>query len=717
MLKRLRQILRAKPVIISLAVVVLLTIAIVVGSVVLVSRYVAVGTGLQQSYDYSLRLEQLLSEVRNAGINQRQYLITGDLTYANGYNESVKKINSQLAAIKPLLESKQYEKISRLVKVRLTTLSKASDILRSGDRQAAIDSTANIESLRLTSQLTAQISSLEKQKKQQIDQQRAATSRLSNLVLFAIAGCALISCVLIGFVLHLVFDLEKKEKSLRRSQGELQSIVDHAPNYIQMLDLDLKRVFISRSAEGTTTEPLLGKVFGDFMDKSEKRRVHRILRQVIKTSRSTDFEFVTHLDGGEQWYKNSVGPIYTGNIITGLVLITFDTSREKQALRSLEKQKEAAEEAQVQSEALLKSIGEGLLVIDEHGVIANANAAATTALGYKANALVGKWFPGTVLALDAQGNAVHPLNRPATQALMSGRVISDTITYQRKDGSTFPVALTVSPVIIKGKPVGAIEVFRDLTNERELEHAKEQFVSLASHQLRTPATGAKAFISVLLDGYAGKLTERQREYIEKIQKTNERQLEIINDMLNVARIDSGRIMPEIVSTNIAQLLREIVEEQRPMATERQQRLELILPSKTPSILCDPKLMHMALDNILNNASKYTYKGGDISVSLRFSASLAHIRVEDTGVGIDIKDQTKIFHRFARVYNPLSIARGGTGLGLYLTRNIIDLHHGLISIDSSPGAGTIFDIDLPIQPLPSAATSSTQNTNAPLRSET
>ncbi len=254
--------------------------------------------------------------------------------------------------------------------------------------------------------------------------------------------------------------------------------------------------------------------------------------------------------------------------------------------------------------------------------------------------------------------------------------------------------------MINGRPVGVIEVFRDLTNERELERAKEEFVSLASHQLRTPATGAKAFISLLLDGYGGVLTERQREYLEKVEKANERQLEIINEMLDVARIDSGRIMPEMISTDISQLLSEVVEEQRPIVQERRQNLDLTIPSKTHSIICDPKLIHMALENIINNASKYTHKGGSITVGLRFSKNRVHIRIKDTGVGIALHDQAKIFQRFARIYNPLSVARGGTGLGLYLTRNIIDMHQGQITIDSQQGVGTIFDIDLPLQPLES-----------------
>ncbi|HEX7259537.1 MAG TPA: PAS domain-containing sensor histidine kinase, partial [Candidatus Saccharimonadia bacterium] len=440
----------------------------------------------------------------------------------------------------------------------------------------------------------------------------------------------------------------------------------------------------------------------DFMKASERHRVQKILRRVMKTGRSTELEYTTYINNSQQWYKNSVGPIFTDGRITGLVLSTFDISQERLALKKLEEQKKAAEAAKIQAQTLLSSIGEGLLVIDEHGVIASVNSSAAAALGYDVKTLTGKWFPGTVLALDDQGKSIDPLNRPATQALMSGRSISETVWYQRKDGSVFPVAVTVSPVILDGRPVGAIEVFRDLTNERELERAKEEFVSLASHQLRTPATGAKAFISLLLDGYAGKLSERQKEYMQKIRKANERQLEIINDMLNVARIDSGRIMPEMVSADIAEILEDIIEVHQPVAMERSQRLELILPSHRSAVVCDPKLIHMALENIVNNASKYTHKGGSIGVSLRFSENQAHVRVEDTGVGIAVEDQSKIFQRFARVYNPLSVARGGTGLGLYLTRNIVDMHQGRIGVDSKPGAGTIFDIELPLQPIGSLA---------------
>jgi PAS domain S-box-containing protein len=695
---RLVQLLKNKPLITALLVVIMLTVVIMVGSAMVIYRYIAVNKSIQRSLDYNLRLEELISQIKDTEANQREYLLTGNDLYYSGYAKSVSDVTKAQKPLERLLSRTERQVISQQTAARMSVLARIVNEQRNGNSAAAIEVVKGGEGKVLMERLTDHIASLERQKARQIEQERLAAEQLSDLVLIGIATATIVSILLIGFAARLALEAERNERDLRRSQAELQSIMDYAPNYIQMLDTNLKRVFINRAAYEQTKEPLIGRIFGDFMEPDERKRVHRVLRNVLKTGRPADLEFTTHLARGQQWFKNSVGPIYKDGRIAGLVLSTFDVSDEREARLHLEEQTKTAEAAKIQAQALLRSIGEGLLVIDEHGVIVNANPPAALALGYDVKTLLGKWFPGTVLALDVQGNAIPPLQRPATQALMSGRAISDTLWYQRKDKSVFPAAVTVSPVVVDGRPTGAIEVFRDLTNEHKLEQAKEEFVSLASHQLRTPATGAKAFLSLLLDGYGGKLTNRQEEYLQKINKANDRQLEIINDLLNVARIDSGRIMPEMVSSDIIGILNEVIEEQRPLVDGREQSIRLEAPKKRSSVLCDPKLMHMALENIINNASKYTYKGGSITISVRFPKHQIHIRVQDTGVGIAPADQSRIFQRFGRVHNPLSVTRGGTGLGLYLTRNIIDMHQGRIHLESVPGGGTTFDIELPLQPL-------------------
>ncbi|HSX41639.1 MAG TPA: ATP-binding protein [Candidatus Saccharimonadales bacterium] len=366
-------------------------------------------------------------------------------------------------------------------------------------------------------------------------------------------------------------------------------------------------------------------------------------------------------------------------------------------LEDLSEEKVHAEASRLRDEALLTSIGEGLIVIDEKGNISRINPAGLATLGYKPEEVEGKWFPGLIKAADEEGAKIDPLDRPITKALTTGQVVTEAVLYRRKNGTSFPAAITVSPVVLKGKPIGAIEVFRDITKERQLEEAKEEFVSLASHQLRTPATGVKAFVSMLIDGYAGKLTAKQLSFVKKVYDTNERQLQIVNDMLNVARIDAGRITPDFLPTDVKGLVKDTVDEQTLTIKERKQKIELDLPAGDVKATLDPKLIRMVVDNLVSNASKYTPDGGKITVVLSQSKQKLQVVVSDSGVGIAKVDISKLFKRFSRIDNRLSTQRGGTGLGLYLTRNIVLLHHGKLMVDSTVGKGTIFTLELPLEP--------------------
>ena len=490
--------------------------------------------------------------------------------------------------------------------------------------------------------------------------------------------------------------LQLRTKELEHTQSSLKSMVEHAPSYIHLVDTDLRVTFINRGGSIYRPEDIVGTRVGDHMEPSDRRRVHRRLRQVLATGKPTQYEFASPDERGvAAWYRTTAGPIGAEDQITGLVLITSNITEDRYRTEALREGKRVAEAARIRDRALLNSIGEGLVVIDENGEIADVNPSAARLLGYHQDELVGQWFPSVMEALDENGNEIHPLDRPALRALSSGKAISEMVRYRRKDGTYFPVAVTISPVVLDGRPVGAIEVFRDLTRERDLEQAKEEFVSLASHQLRTPATGVKAYISMLLDGYTGNLTVQQQSFLQKVFNSNERQLQIINDMLSVARMDAGRVVPELAVTDLTMLIRDVVDEQRPTIQGREQTLNLALPPRRIEGVVDAKLMRMAIENILSNASKYTPKGGQITLGLSQSAATAQITIRDTGVGIAKADLPRLFKRFSRIDNPLSTQQGGTGLGLYLAQNIVSLHYGRMLVDSVPGEGTVFTIELPL----------------------
>lgn len=251
----------------------------------------------------------------------------------------------------------------------------------------------------------------------------------------------------------------------------------------------------------------------------------------------------------------------------------------------------------------------------------------------------------------------------------------------------------------KGSPSKLVGIAQDVTSEIQLERAKSEFVSLASHQLRTPATGVKAFLALLNDGYAGKLSEKQHHFLNNAYKANERQLTIINDLLSVASIESGRIALKKTRVEIIELVRSIAEEYKPQAIEKKQKLTLSLPEPPLYAELDEPRFKMILDNLLSNAKKYTPEKGNINIRVVKTSNNMFIHIKDSGSGIAKKDQARLFAKFSRIDNPKNIDIEGSGLGLYLAKYLAKLHNGDILVKSKLNYGSTFTIKIPVSEPP------------------
>lgn len=232
----------------------------------------------------------------------------------------------------------------------------------------------------------------------------------------------------------------------------------------------------------------------------------------------------------------------------------------------------------------------------------------------------------------------------------------------------------------------------------ELNQAKDEFISLASHQLRTPATGVKQYIGMLLEGFAGELTKEQRRFAEQANESNEREILIINDLLQVAQADAGRLRIHKESVDLKKLLEDIIEEQASNFNNRQQAVSFRYSGADLTAHVDEDRIRMVLENIVDNAGKYTLPGKEIKIMLsRLRSDKIRIRIKDEGVGIGDEDIERIFSKFVRADNPLSHRVGGNGLGLYLAQKIVTLHGGKITVKSIPDKGSTFTVTLPVGP--------------------
>lgn len=347
-----------------------------------------------------------------------------------------------------------------------------------------------------------------------------------------------------------------------------------------------------------------------------------------------------------------------------------------------------------ESEALFSSIGEGVIVTDSEGRISRVNTCALEILHCEEADVMGKWFPEVIVAENESGAKIPNIERPILEAFLGGKPLFKRVYYRRLDGTRVAVALTASPVLLNSKPIGAIEVFRDITEEVKLERSKDEFIALASHQLRTPATSVKQYAGMLLAGFAGTLSDEQIDMVKKVYENNERQLNIVNDLLRVAQIDAGKVELSFSNVLLNELLKDVIDEYSQRFQESSQEVQLIVPSKQIVARIDYERFRMALENIVDNASKYTEEHKNIRIELRESKETILIVIKDQGVGIAPEDKQRIFEKFSRLDNPLSIKVGGTGLGLYWAEKIIDLHEASILVDSKVGAGTTFTIRIP-----------------------
>lgn len=347
-----------------------------------------------------------------------------------------------------------------------------------------------------------------------------------------------------------------------------------------------------------------------------------------------------------------------------------------------------------ESDALFLSIGEGAILTDELGNISRINNEALRILGHKAEEVIGKWYPEVVIVEDENEKIIPNIDRPITQVFMSGKTVFRRAFFYRKDGTKVAVALTVSPVLVNKKPIGAIEVFRDITEELRLDKARDEFIALASHQLRTPATGVKQYAGMLLEGYGGKLSGQQMTMVKTIYESNERQIMIINELLRIAQLDAGQITLDTKKTDITQLIRDITTEHDGVIQSRSQILTISCPITPLYAEIDSAHMRMALENIVDNASKYSPENKKIFIDISRVARGVKIEVKDQGVGMDKKEIDQIFEKFVRIDNPLSTEVGGTGLGLYWVKKILDLHGAKLIVKSARGKGSTFTITIP-----------------------
>jgi len=291
-----------------------------------------------------------------------------------------------------------------------------------------------------------------------------------------------------------------------------------------------------------------------------------------------------------------------------------------------------------------------------------------------------------------------PALKEALEDLITGQEPDRCLYQEIRKGKTYLRAMSAPFLGPDQQVLGTVTVFHDVTSFKELDEMKTFFVNMASHELRAPLSAIKMQHSVILEGLAGGLTEKQREILTRAHDKIQGLLDLINELLDVARIEAGHRQLELAPLEIGTVLQEIVNLLQVKAQDQKVSLKLMVPNGLPPIVADRRGMEEVFTNLISNAINYSPDGGDVVISAQLRADRLEVKVKDHGIGIEPDEISKIFDKFYRVKDAKARQVIGTGLGLTLVKGIVDMHQGDIELESQVGRGSTFTVFLPLKPV-------------------
>ena len=497
-------------------------------------------------------------------------------------------------------------------------------------------------------------------------------------------------------------------RELAQSEEQYRTIFETLQDVYYRTDQDGKIVFISPSIEhyiGLNPVEIVGKNASSFYFDSTER--DKLLQTLQKIGSVTDYAL--SLKGKDQ---KPISVSLTGHLLfdqqnrpNGLEGILRDVTERKKIEQQLlarsndlEISKTQLEQEKAKMETLIETLPVGVAVSEyPSGFVTLINKTGLTLSG-RNGGQDDKEMDNFAKYLFKANGAYYPLEElPLVMVMKSGQSeTKDDIFLSKPDDTKIQIRVTSVPVKnAQGKIATIVTIFEDITKEKEVDRMKTEFISLASHQLRTPLSAMKWFLEMLLHGDAGELVPEQKEMIVNIDESNERMIELVNSLLNVSRIESGRIIVEPVPTDIKELLTGVQKEIQIKLNEKKQTLLISVHDNLPKVNLDAKLIRQVYTNLLTNAIKYSLDGGEISVFVSKKDDQLISQVSDNGYGIPEKDKNKVFGKFYRGENIVKKVTDGNGLGLYLVKAIIESSGGTIWFESTEGKGTTFWFSLPM----------------------
>ncbi len=521
------------------------------------------------------------------------------------------------------------------------------------------------------------------------------------------------------------------EESLRKSQGSYQTLVNSIDGIVWEYDLRTNKfLFVSQQAErilGYPAEAWLAQptFWQDNIHGADRAAAVAFRTKVGLEKKGGQFEYrMVSAIGRRIWFRDMVTVEVENDQAIKLRGAMVDITETKQVEEALNQERNFVS-------AVLDTAGALVLILDADGRIVRFNLACEQISGYLVNEIKGKYFwdlfviPEEVSQVKAIFKRLlagqFPINYESNWVAKDGnrRTITwtSTLLYEKEGSVAHMIATGIDITTRKEAEKKLTEVVTDLAysneeldkstqelkeaNERlkKLDELKSHFISVASHELRTPLTSLKGFVETILQGEVGPINPKQSQFLGYVKEATERLHRLLNDLLDISRIESGQVKMRIDLTDLRNLLREEITIFNPQAAEKGISLNLETDENLRPIYCDADKIREVMDNLVSNAIKYTPEDGKIKISVRNHKSSVQIEVQDTGIGIRSEDQDRIFEPFQYIEkNGINYAES-TGLGLTLVKKIVEVHGGEICVKSEEGKGSTFSIVLPLGSKP------------------
>lgn len=364
-------------------------------------------------------------------------------------------------------------------------------------------------------------------------------------------------------------------------------------------------------------------------------------------------------------------------------------------LEDLDTERQNIEVEKDKFEAVLRSTNEGIFMVDENETVNLVNKAFTEMFDISENKVLGA--DSREFIQLSKGYFAHEDEFKEWVEEINSKSVVQELDWEMKSSPARFIKRFTTPVRgTKKKRIGRLWTFRDITRDRELDNMRKDFVSLASHQLRTPLSSIRWFLEMLLSGDFGKLDKKQKDVIQKTYDSSLRMIDLVNSLLNVSRIESGRIAVNPTPVQLTDICKEIVESLSPLFKQKKHKVSFKCGKDIPTIKLDERLIRESIANLVSNSIKYTPEGGKIEIELKKKKTNVEISVKDNGIGIPKDEHKRVFSKFYRSESAVMTETEGSGLGLYIAKSVVESSGGKMWFESELDKGSTFYISLPIK---------------------